>query len=304
MRILKRIGRYFELLASRSKQFFILRYIYYRCGGRDVIKLYNSYEKENTPLLSASPIWTCWWQGEDNMPAVVKICYESMKRCAGTHPVILITKDNYSKYLDIPSFILEKKQQGIIDLTHFSDIIRMLLLKQQGGIWMDSTLLIPSGQIDDIIKPGMDFWTCRHVTPYLNVARGGWVSFFVAAGKGHLIPSIIADLHIAYWKKCDKLVDYLLLDYAFAVATKWCSAAKGIIAKLPITEMGPLGKRLNAPWTAENWNEACHRYHFHKITYKIPLETHTASGKLTNYGFLINSFLNDCLFESHIASDK
>lgn len=55
-----------------------------------------------------APIWVCWWTGEETAPALVKRCVSSIRENAGTHPVHMITKENYGDYLDIPPHILEK----------------------------------------------------------------------------------------------------------------------------------------------------------------------------------------------------
>ena len=289
---LKKVGKSIEIAASRLKQHCILSYLMNACGGRELLDNYppKAASKPCEPLSAHSPIWTCWWQGEEQMPPVVKACYAAMKRCAGAHPVILITQHNFADYVTMPDYVLEKQRRGIIDLTHFSDILRMMLLREHGGIWMDSTLLIPSGKLDDFIPPGTDYWSCHHITRYRNVSRGGWVSFFVAAGKGHILPSFIADLHLSYWKRRNRLVDYLLLDYCCAVARRELPEVQRLIESLPLSEMGPLGKQLNEPFTEEGWHEACTRYRFHKITYKIPLHTHTPDGRLTNYGHILEEF--------------
>ena len=78
------------------------------------------------------------------MPDIAKACFNSIKTHADNHPVILITEKNYKDYITFPSYIIEKQQNGILDLTHFSDILRASLLRKYGGIWMDCTVLIPS----------------------------------------------------------------------------------------------------------------------------------------------------------------
>lgn len=83
----------------------------------------------------------------------------------------------------MPEYIINKQKEGYIDITHFSDILRMMLLTKHGGIWMDSTLLIPSKQVDEFIHPGDKFWSCHHKPIYHNVSRGGWVSFLWPAEK-------------------------------------------------------------------------------------------------------------------------
>lgn len=288
-RFFKRIEGFF----SSFKQRYILHYLMTRSGGQEIVSSYKDRTCDpNENIGATSPIWVCWWQGEEQMPDIVKACYHSIQKHACTHPVILITSENYQKYVDIPEEILNKQKSGIIDITHFSDILRMMLLRKHGGIWMDSTLLIPSKKLDDFIHPEDIFWSCHHKPIYHNVSRGGWVSFFVACGKGNLLPSIIADLHLSYWRKHNKLIDYLLLDYTFAIARAHVPAIRHMIEQIPITVMGPLGKCLNDEYTEEAWQKFCTDYDFHKLTYKIPLQKKTPEGKKTFYGHIMEEFFD------------
>ncbi|MBQ9553448.1 hypothetical protein IJU97_00315 [bacterium] len=56
----------------------------------------------------------------------------------------MLDKDNYEKYVTLPAFIIKKVYEHKISITHLSDIIRMALLKQYGGIWVDATMFINS----------------------------------------------------------------------------------------------------------------------------------------------------------------
>src|SRR3546814_10790494 len=42
-------------------------------------------------------------------------------------------------YSDLPGYVLDKFKKGQIDHTHFSDLLRLNLLKNHGGIWLDAT---------------------------------------------------------------------------------------------------------------------------------------------------------------------
>lgn len=290
---IKRFFKHIEKFFVRRKQQLIMHHLLYHAGGKELIARYTrNYQPVYEPITETSPIWTCWWQGENAMPDIVKACYNAMHRFSDGHPVILITEKNYKDYVNMPDYIIRKQQSGEIDLTHFSDILRMMLLAQHGGIWMDSTLLIPSKHLGIFIRPEDKFWSCHHHTRYYNISQGGWVSFFLACRKGNILPSFIADMHLCYWKKHKKLIDYLLLDYTFAMARKYIPAVHDMIEKVPITEMGPLGKCLNEEFSEEKWNEFCTRYDFHKVTYKIPLRKTTAEGKKTYYGHILETYLS------------
>ncbi|MBQ3082661.1 MAG: capsular polysaccharide synthesis protein [Alistipes sp.] len=290
-RTIKEFFKPVERFFARCKQRLIIQYLMWQANGKRLVKKYRNHPvadgEEMEAITPTSPIWTCWWQGEEQMPMIVKACYRAMQKHAGNHPVILITEKNYQEYVELPEAILAKQQAGIIDLTHFSDILRMSLLCKYGGIWMDSTLFIPAKDVDSFIDPTSKYWSCHHQTRYNNVSRGGWVSFFVACGRNNPLPAFIADLHIAYWLKHNRLIDYLLLDYAFAIARTYLPTVHNMIEALPLTAMGPLGKCLNKVYSAEEWQEHCTLYNFHKLTYKIPLSPMTPDGKKSWYGHIL-----------------
>ena len=114
-------------------------------------------------------VWVCWFQGLDNAPALVKKCYESLKQNLTDREIILITSDNMCDYVKFPEFILEKWKAGQITHTHMTDLLRLELLIQYGGMWVDATVLCTSKreEIPDyffnsdlflyqILKPGRD----------------------------------------------------------------------------------------------------------------------------------------------------
>lgn len=172
-----------------------------------------------------------------------------------------------------------------------SDILRMLLLRTYGGIWMDSTVLLPCKDINEFINPSWKFWSCHHLPIYHNISKGGWTGFFLACGKGNPLPAFISDMFSKYWQVHDKLIEYLLIDYTFAIARANIPAIHQMVEDVPITVMGPLGKCLNQEYTEERWNEFCTDYDFHKLTYKIPLSLQTPEGKKTFYGHIIETYL-------------
>ena len=51
----------------------------------------------------------------------------------------LITYENYSDYVELPDYVVEKHKNGTISRAHFSDVLRFSLLKTYGGMWIDST---------------------------------------------------------------------------------------------------------------------------------------------------------------------
>ena len=46
----------------------------------------------------------------------------------------------------------EKKKKGIISRTHYSDLLRLEILGNYGGIWLDSTFFCTKPCIDDLFE--------------------------------------------------------------------------------------------------------------------------------------------------------
>lgn len=288
-KILKRVEGFFSSFKKRYITYFLL----HRAGEKEIVRQYVPRTNgQCCPIGTGSPVWVCWWQGEDAMPDIAKACLNSIRKHAGGHPIRFISAHNYQEYVDIPAGIMEKQQKGIIDLTHFSDILRTLLLSRHGGIWIDCTVLLPGKSLDSFIQPSAKFWTCHHLPVYHNIARGGWTSFFWACGKQNLLAAFLADFHLHYWARQNRLIVYLLLDYAFAIARRHVPAIRQMIEDVPFTLMGPLGKCLNDEYEEEEWRHFCTDYNFHKLTYKIPLSKTTPEGKKTYYGHILENFLS------------
>ena len=77
------------------------------------------------------------------MPDIVKVCYASAKHHAGQHPVILITEQNYQEYATMPDYILQKVKNHEISLTHFSDMLRIICLKNMEEYGLTAPYFLP-----------------------------------------------------------------------------------------------------------------------------------------------------------------
>jgi len=65
--------------------------------------------------------------------------------------IVMLNKENVYKYVD-SSFIL-KYGSGTLDPTRFADFLRVDLLQNRGGCWIDASILIKNGKfLDDMYK--------------------------------------------------------------------------------------------------------------------------------------------------------
>ena len=105
----------------------------------------NNYKCNNYPKLSNRTVWICWLQGRDNAPELVKACINSIENNLKDFNIVILTEENISKYTMLPVHVMKKYNEGKITRTHFSDILRVSILCEYGGLWVDSTVLCTDG---------------------------------------------------------------------------------------------------------------------------------------------------------------
>ena len=57
-----------------------------------------------------------------------------------------------NQYYQLPEYIIDKHKKGYISNTELADILRVSLLSDFGGIWIDATIFIPNHLPDDVLK--------------------------------------------------------------------------------------------------------------------------------------------------------
>lgn len=156
-------------------------------------------------------IWVFWWQGINEMPDIVRLCYQRLCEVNTNANVILVNRDNYMEYVDIPDHIVKKIGKQI-SITHFSDILRANLLYKYGGIWVDSTLYFIKQIPEEFFR--MPFFSIKDkIKSSMSPARHRWTGFFICAKAGSCFIKQFVDCFNNYWSIKENLIDYLLIDY-------------------------------------------------------------------------------------------
>lgn len=176
------------------------------------LKKYETISKTNHEY--SNKVWLCWLQGEENAPELVKKCIASVRRTFLNKEIIIITEENFKDYVKFPDYILKKYKEGKISRTHFSDLLRLQLLIQNGGIWIDSTCFITEypEYIDN--EPLFVFQNKERGDD--SIAASNW---FISSEKGNPILILTRDMLFDWWKKHDKIYHYFLMHFFFTMAT-------------------------------------------------------------------------------------
>lgn len=98
-------------------------------------KTYTEKEHKTSDI-----IWICWFQGMDNAPELVKNAINLLLRITRIKSDSTYRK-NISDYVTFPEYIMTKWKQGVITHTHMTDLLRLELLINYGGLWLDATVL-------------------------------------------------------------------------------------------------------------------------------------------------------------------
>lgn len=237
-------------------------------------------------------IWICWWQGLDNAPEIVKSCVESIKSYSGKYEVVCITDDNYKKYVKFPDWIEEKYKNGVFSRTHFSDLLRMNILATYGGIWIDSTFFCAGPCFESYMQ--MPLWSIKR-PDYLHcsIAGGYFAGYSLGCSyQNRWIFKVIRDILFEYWRCNDRLIDYLLVDYAVVLAQKHYEDIADAFCKIEPNNAycDELYKVLGQPYDENVWSEIRKDTVLYKLTWKQSFEKEIG-GKKTFYGKLIDGTL-------------
>ncbi len=257
---------------------------------RDFSYLIDRYKDK--PLGAVVPehryIWVMWWQGEQAAPELVRMCIDSIRRNANGAEVVVITKDNYRDYVDIPDYIIEKHRAGVISFAHLADITRMFLLAGYGGLWLDSTIYVSRSIPEDIFtKPFYSLHSDHHKTPF--VADDRFYTFVLGGGKGSKFFEFERDFFSDYCKTHDAMLDYYLLDYSMMFQYFNMPDIKAMIDSLDLTSETLYGlvDILNEPYDEEALNKALKENLFSKLRWNGSWKKENG-GMKTNYSVLLS----------------
>src|ERR1700731_1941133 len=81
------------------------------------------------------PIWQYWNSGASRCPPIIQECMASVQRHATGREIIVLSDDTLHDFITLPAHISAKREQ--MGATHFSDVLRVCLLAQHGGTWID-----------------------------------------------------------------------------------------------------------------------------------------------------------------------
>ena len=241
---------------------------------------------DTSQLTQNNTVWVCWLQGIENAPPLVQACVNSVCNNLDGKELVILTEKNLFDYISLPDYIFQKYLEGKISRTHFSDIIRTVLLAEKGGTWIDATVLCTD-------SPFLSFAASQPLFVFkcLDLVRNDSnpiinSSWLISCCSRHPIMLLTRDLLFEYWKTNDDLINYFLFHLFFTMS---CNHYNDLWKAVPtFNNHSPhvLQFELDKEFNRDRWNQITSQSSIHKLNRYIDGE----NKQKTNYNHIINLF--------------
>ncbi|MCD8290797.1 MAG: capsular polysaccharide synthesis protein [Prevotella sp.] len=232
---------------------------------------------ETYPRAHSKKVWVCWLQGIEAAPLLVKRCCQSLKENMPDREIVLLTEDSWKDYVSLPPHIIEKMEKGYITRTHFSDFLRLELLLNYGGTWIDATVFCSGNKIPSYMLDS-DFFIFQCMKPGLDGHPTRTSSWFISACTNQPILMLTKYLLYKYWESHNKMYDYFLIhDFIELSIETFPEEWKKVV---PFSNAVPhiLLLRLFEQYDKQIWAAAKEQTPFHKLSYKFTSDRYEMEG--------------------------
>lgn len=188
--------------------------------------------------------FSIWLQGEYQAPPLVKACFRSMKKHL-KQEVIILDENSLFDWITLPDYVIEKWKKGLIPHAHFSDICRVELLYQHGGLWFDATDFVTAPVPQYIMDEDFFVFMSGHI---IRGSYSGIQNCFIRARKGNTLLGIWREAILNYWKDENSKINYFVHHLLLCRALQVNDLAKSLFDKMPHIDQDP---------THALWGEHC-----------------------------------------------
>lgn len=224
-----------------------------------------SYDRVTTKGIKSDKVWVCWFQGMDKAPTIVKKCVQSIREHVGSENLTIITTNNVKNYVNLPKYIIEKWRKGIISNTHLSDILRLELLINYGGLWLDATTFV-TGDIPQYIYDNDLFMYRLSDANDKAIRYNTWLMY---ATPDNRVLKMVRDLLYEYWKRENRLKEYFLIHLFITMVLEKYPDDFDAMFRVSDSDSNILYLNyFNEPYCEETYNNIVKTTSIHKLTYK------------------------------------
>lgn len=179
-------------------------------------------------------IWTCWFQGREAAPPIVKACLDSWERKNPDWDFRCLDATSIERYIPLRRYIDLDRQS--VTAASLSDILRILLLHEFGGTWVDATLFC-NRALDEWLPDVMTEGFFAFAAPGPGRLLSSW---FLSAEPGHYLVAGWSRRTVHYWTGRQAADEYFWFHHLFGAMCEEDLAAKEAWSRAPkISADGP-----------------------------------------------------------------
>ncbi|MDR0304654.1 MAG: capsular polysaccharide synthesis protein [Chitinispirillales bacterium] len=241
--------------------------------AKKYLPVVKSVEQKEITVTPPEIIWQFWDNPNGKTtPEIVISCLKSVDKFKGNFEHRILTKSTMENFSDLPNYVLDKFKKEQIDYTHFSDLLRLNLLKNHGGIWLDATGYMTDFVPKYILDEDFFVFLTGELThfPYSYMQ-----SCFIRTKKGSFLCDAWHEMSMEYWKKETKKLEYFQIHLMFKALVEKNPVAKDLFDKMPhISEdeiQQLVGSNLLKKFDIKEWERIKETSFIQKTTYKIPI---------------------------------
>lgn len=165
----------------------------------------HSLTIDRTPRPLPRKIWLFWAQGLDAAPKTVQLCVDSWKRHHPGWDLTIVTDATLADHLD------RRRYPATISLNHLANMLRVHLLRDHGGVWVDATSFC-TRPLDHWLPPLMEAGFFAYSRPTPGRIMANW--FISSEPSGVLITRLVEAVE-RYWRGRTEASDYFWFHYTF-----------------------------------------------------------------------------------------
>lgn len=238
-------------------------YEYLKSEAQKSNALSNDYT--NTRIHSEN-VWWCWLQGIENAPDICKACLDSVKMTLEPYDYNLniLDKNSIFDYINLPGYIMDKYQKGKISSAHFSDLIRLELLVNHGGTWIDSTVYITQYQKVFFDEP-LFYFSNTYFYDFQPLLLSNWL---LTSDIANPVLRLTRKLLHSYWKVHEYALNYFIFHLYFRMALESYPKIWEKVPVFPAASSFVLARDIYKPFSNERFEQIKRISDVHKLSYR------------------------------------
>ena len=192
-------------------------------------------------------IWTCWFAGREKAPLLVRKCLGSWERSNPGWEFRCLDARSVERYVPLRRYVDLDRQS--LTAASLSDIIRILLLREFGGVWADASLFC-NRPLDEWLPDLMQEGFFAFASPGPDRPLSSW---FLSAACDNDLVSMWCRRTIEYWSNRQRSDDYFWFHHLFRDMCELEGPAAEAWSRVPrVSADGPhalqFGGGMHRPW--------------------------------------------------------